>query len=102
MALKDRYYMATSSCGSHCSSNFGSWPWQTGGCSSSGCGDDDCSGDCSGSKKCKDCKCDNKEKETEPKNNDGRDECYWCWPREKTEKIPGLNRIYNICPRCKK
>lgn len=35
----------------------------------------------------------------EPKNNDGRNECFWC-PGEKTVKR-GLGR-YDICPKCGK
>jgi hypothetical protein len=39
--------------------------------------------------------------EVEPKNNDGREECYWGHGR--TVRKPGLtNTFYNICPTCQK
>ena len=36
----------------------------------------------------------------EPKNNDGREYCYWC--NEKTEPLDMWNYFGNVCPRCKK
>lgn len=36
----------------------------------------------------------------EPKNNQGRESCYWCG--NKTEKVSGIMSFYNVCPRCKK
>lgn len=36
----------------------------------------------------------------EPKNNDGRSQCFWC--REDTIKKLGLFSTYDICPKCKK
>lgn len=36
----------------------------------------------------------------EPKNNDGRDFCFWCGIR--TEKKQLFNSFYNICPKCRK
>jgi hypothetical protein len=95
----DLMAICSSGCGGGCPSK--RWPWQSGGgCSSSECGDDDCNGGCN-SDKCKDNNCDKKDK-SEPKNNDGRDECYWCRPTQKTQKKPRLNGYYDICPQCKK
>jgi hypothetical protein len=37
----------------------------------------------------------------EPKNNDGRDRCYWCGT--PTKQVAGIRfSNYNICPKCKK
>jgi hypothetical protein len=33
----------------------------------------------------------------EPRNNDGRGECFWC-PRTKTNKRGG--GLYDVCPKC--
>jgi hypothetical protein len=35
-----------------------------------------------------------------PKNNDGRDTCYWC--KAPTKKIQGLIDMYDICTKCGK
>jgi len=39
-------------------------------------------------------------RQSEPKNNDGRAECWWCGAR--TEKRPGFTVIYDICPKYEK
>lgn len=36
----------------------------------------------------------------EPRNNDGREYCWWCW--RWTEKRLGLKETYDICPKCNK
>lgn len=38
----------------------------------------------------------------EPKNNDGRDHCFWC--KEETKQYIGFNynTFYNVCPKCNK
>jgi len=36
----------------------------------------------------------------EPKNNDGREECFWCGG--KTDTRQGFSSTWNICPKCKK
>jgi hypothetical protein len=38
--------------------------------------------------------------EPEPKNNDGRDRCFWC--NVATKRIEGFSNVYNICPKCGK
>lgn len=35
-----------------------------------------------------------------PKNNDGRDRCFWC--DTPTEKRQGLMELYDFCPKCGK
>jgi hypothetical protein len=39
-----------------------------------------------------------KEKE-EPKNNDGREACFWC--HAKTDLVDSGMGFYNVCPKCK-
>jgi hypothetical protein len=36
----------------------------------------------------------------EPRNNDGRDDCYWC--AGALRRMPGLSGHYDYCDKCKK
>ena len=36
----------------------------------------------------------------EPRNNDGRSHCWWCW--SWTEKRQGFTAEYDVCPKCGK
>ncbi len=36
----------------------------------------------------------------EPRNNDGRNTCWWCGI--KTKKVQGFTSEYDICPKCEK
>jgi hypothetical protein len=38
--------------------------------------------------------------DSEPRNNDGRRHCWWCW--SWTEKRQGFTAEYDICPKCEK
>lgn len=56
-----------------------------------------CSGNCS----CEPSKCANSCDSVgsdEPKNNDGRDSCYWC--RGPVKQVMGLNESYGVCCEC--
>lgn len=44
--------------------------------------------------------CDSDKKCCEPKNNDGRDKCYWCG--KTTKKIDAGFSFYNYCEKCGK
>lgn len=37
---------------------------------------------------------------TEPKNNDGRKDCFWC--AHPTKKVPFINTVANVCVNCKR
>jgi len=39
-------------------------------------------------------------REPEPRNNDGRRHCWWCW--SWTERKEGFTGMYDICPKCGK
>lgn len=36
----------------------------------------------------------------EPRNNDGRRHCWWCW--SWTRRAEGFTGVYDICPKCGK
>lgn len=37
-------------------------------------------------------------KQAEPKNNDGRYECFWC--QSKTKQVQSIFSVYNVCTKC--
>lgn len=58
-----------------------------------------CNSKCGGSCNTKD-SCDKDAKCCEPKNNDGRDKCYWCG--KATVKIDSGFSFYDFCKKCQK
>ena len=41
-----------------------------------------------------------KGQQDEPRNNQGRDTCFWCGPGFKTSRVEAVMGFYDVCKKC--